>query len=141
VPADGSAYVLDSFALLAYFQGEPGTARVRSLLAKAARDAIVLHLSIINLGEVLHTVEREQGQVSAQRTLAALDQLPIVVQPADRTIVLSAARLKARYAISYADAFAVVAAQKTQAILLSADPELGPLAADGVLQVEWLPRR
>ena len=115
--------------------------RVRSLLAEATKGSLALHLSIINLGEVLYVVEREQGVVAAQRTLAAIDQLPIQVQPADRSVVLSAARLKARYAISYADAFAVVVAQERQAVLLTGDPDFKPLVADGILHVEWLSRR
>ena len=138
---NASGYVLDSFAVLAYFEGEPGMARVRSLLTEATKGTLTLHLSVINLGEVLYIVEREQGLVAAQRALAALDQLPIQVQPADRSVVLSAARLKARYAISYADAFAVVVAQEQQAVLLTGDPEFNPLEVDGVLRVEWLSRR
>lgn len=55
--------------------------------------------------------------------------------------MLSAARLKARYAISYADAFVVVVAQEQQAILLTGDPEFKPLEVDGILKVEWLSRR
>ncbi|MBM3277809.1 MAG: hypothetical protein FJY95_06980 [Candidatus Handelsmanbacteria bacterium] len=52
-----------------------------------------------------------------------------------------AARLKARYAISFAEAFAVVVAQEHQAVLLTGDPELKPLEVDGILKVEWLSRR
>jgi hypothetical protein len=99
VANNASAYVLDSFAILAYFEGEPGMARVRTLVTEAIKGFLTLHLSIIHLGEILYIVEREQGLVAAQITLAALDQLPIQVQPADRNVVLSAVRWKARYAI------------------------------------------
>jgi uncharacterized protein with PIN domain len=98
-----SSYVLDSFAVLAYLEGEPGMVRVRTLLTKATKGALALHLSIINLGEILYIVEREQGLAAAQRTLAALDQLPVQVQPADRNVALLAARMKVRYSISYAE--------------------------------------
>lgn len=139
--ANSSAYVLDSFALLAYLAGEPGMIRVRTLLTEAAKGSISLYLSVINLGEILYIVERKQGLVAAQRTLAALDQLPVQVLPAERRVVLSAARIKARYTISYADSFAVAAAQEQQAVLITGDPEFKPLVADGLLRVEWLPRR
>jgi tRNA(fMet)-specific endonuclease VapC len=141
VAANAPAYVLDSFAILAYLEGEPGMARVRTLLAEAAKGTLTLHLSVINLGEVLYIIEREQGLVAAQRTLAALDQLPIQVQPAERSVVLSAARLKARHPISYADAFAVVAAQEHRAVLVTGDPEFKSVETDGLLKVEWLSRR
>lgn len=116
-------------------------ARVRALLTEAKKGSLALHLSVINLGEILYIVEREQGLVAAQRALAAIDQLPIQVQPAERSVVLSAARIKARYRISYADAFAVVVAQERQAVLLTGDPEFKPLEADGILDVEWLSLR
>ena len=116
-------------------------ARVRTLLAEAAKGTLTLHLSVINLGEGVYIVEREQGLVAAQRVLAALDQLPIQVQPAERSVVLAAARLKARYPISYADAFAVVAAQEHRAVLVTGDPEFKSVETDGLLKVEWLSRR
>ena len=138
---NASAYVMDSFAILAYFEGESGMARVRTLLTAASEGSLNIYLSIINLGEILYIVEREQGLVAAQRTLGTIDQLPIQIQPADRSVVLAAARLKARYAISYADAFAAAVAQERQAILVTGDPEFEPLEGDGVLKVEWLSQR
>ena len=139
--ANAAAYALDSFAVLAYLEGEAGMPRVRTLLAGAGRGALSMYFSLINLGEVLYIVERERGLVAAQRTLAALDQLPILFVPVTRAAVLAAARFKARYSISYADAFAAAAAQEQSAVLLTGDPEFKPLVADGMVQVEWLPRR
>lgn len=53
---------------------------------------------------------------------------------------MAAAHVKARYAISYADAFAVVTAQNHQAVLVTGDPEFRPVAKDDLIVVEWLPR-
>ncbi len=49
-----AAYVLDSFALLASLDGEPGMARVRSVLEGAAARRHTVYLSLINLGEALY---------------------------------------------------------------------------------------
>ena len=138
--AERPAYVLDSFALLAYFQGETGEPIVQSLLAGAQEGTRTVYLSLINLGEVLYIVEREQGLVAAQRTLAAIDQLPIQIVPASRANVLAAAHLKAAYPIAYADAFAVAAAQEHAATLVTGDAEFEPVTKGGVVQVLWLPR-
>jgi len=47
-------YVLDSYAILAYFQAEPGGLKVKGLLKQAkAEDALTL-MSLINLGEVVY---------------------------------------------------------------------------------------
>lgn len=136
-----AAYVLDSFALLAYLDGEAGMARVRSVLegAQAARHAV--YLSLINLGEVLYITERERGPVETRRTLGAIDQLPLEIVGVSRATVLAAAHIKARFPIAYADAFAVVAARDHGGVVLTGDPEFEPLAAAGVVAVAWLPRR
>ena len=139
--AKHSAYVLDSFALLAYLEGETGMPRVQELLEAAGAGTHNVYLSLINLGEVLYITEREQALVKAQQTLAAIDQLPLQVVPVSRSTVLAAAHIKARYSVSYADTFAVVTAQDYDAILVTGDPEFKPIANDGLVQVEWLPRR
>ena len=134
-----SVYVLDSFALLAYLEGEAGMPRVVSLLTGARQGAYTLYLSLINLGEALYITEREQGLIKAQQTLAAIEQLPIVIAPVSRTMVLAAAHIKALYAISYADAFAVVIAQDHNGVVVTGDPEFKSVA--DIVAVEWLPHR
>ena len=136
-----AAYVLDSFALLAYLEGEAGMARVRSVLEGAAAQRHTVYLSLINLGETLYITERERGLVAARRTLAAVDELPLEIVPVSRATVLGAAHIKTRFPVSYADAFAVVAAQDHGGVVMTGDPEFGPLADAGLVAVEWLPRR
>ena len=48
-------YVLDSYALLAYFQAEPGSDKVRDLPRQARAGEVSAVMSTINLGEVLCT--------------------------------------------------------------------------------------
>jgi ribonuclease VapC len=134
-------YVLDSFALLAYFEGEPGMPKVRSVLEGASARRHAAYLSLINLGEVLYIAERERGLGAARRTLGAIDELPLEIVPVSRSTVLAAAHIKARYSISYADAFAAVAAQDCGGIVVTGDPEFQPLADAGLVTVEWLPTR
>lgn len=136
-----AAYVLDSFALLAYLEGEAGMPRVRSVLEGAAAQRHTVYLSLINLGEALYITERVRSLVAARRTLGAVDELPLEIVPVSRATVLAAAHIKARFPISYADAFAVVAARDRGGVVMTRDPEFGPLADAGLVAVEWLPRR
>jgi predicted nucleic acid-binding protein len=140
VATESSAYALDSFALLAYLEGEVGRPRVKEVLRGAQSGKHSLYLSLVNLGEVMYIIEREKGLIQAQRALAAVDQLPLKIVPASRAAALAAAHIKACYSISYADAFAVVTAQDHQSILLTGDPEFRSVATDGLISVEWLPR-
>ena len=121
--AKASAYILDSFAVLAYLAAEAGMPRVREVLRDASAGRCSVYLSLINLGEVAYIVERERGLARAQETLGLIDQLPIQILPASREVVMAAAHVKAEYPMAYADAFAVVAAQNLDAVILTGDPE------------------
>ena len=89
------------------------------LLKDAESGKCSVYLSLINLGEVLYITEREKGHILALQTLAAIDQLPVHISPVSRATVLAAAHIKARYALSYADAFAVVTAREHDCVALN----------------------
>lgn len=129
--------ILDSYAVLAYLEGEAGAGRVGEILHLAGHGQQRLALSLINLGEVLYIIEREKGLFTAQEVLATIQQLPIQVLEADQRQVLAAAHIKANYPVSYADAFAIAAAQTFAGTLLTGDPEFH--AVERLVQVEWLP--
>lgn len=116
-------YVLDSYAILAWLQGEQGGRVVSRLLHQAGRDEAELTMSLVNLGEVLYILEREESLQAAQEAIALIDSLPVRQDPVDRNIVLQAAHCKARYRMSYADCFAVALAKKYAAVLVTGDPE------------------
>jgi ribonuclease VapC len=138
VKGDLPRYVLDSFGLLAYFGAEPGELQVRAILGRAAAGQVEAYLSVIDLGEVAYIAEREQGVVAARRALAAIDQLPIRITEANRSLAFAAAHIKAHHLISYADAFVVALAQEIGAIILTGDPEFGKV--EHLTAVEWLPQ-
>jgi ribonuclease VapC len=138
VKDDLPRYVLDSFALLAYFGAEPGESQVKAVLTRAAAGQAATYLSVINLGEVAYITEREQGAFAARLALAAIDQLPVKLIEADRRTALAAAHIKAHHPISYADAFVVALAQQMDAVILTGDPEFGKI--EPLAPVEWLPQ-
>lgn len=131
-------YVFDSYALLAYLGGEAGMVRVQDILTESAQGKCTIMLSLINLGEVLYITERGHGIPKAQTVLAAVEQLPIQIMPATRDAVFSAAHIKANHTVSFADAFAVAAAQEQGGTILTGDPEFE--AVHEMVQVEWLPK-
>lgn len=49
-------YVLDSFAVMAYFQAESGGEKVLELLEKAGNDEVTLAMSLINEGELKDSI-------------------------------------------------------------------------------------
>jgi ribonuclease VapC len=134
--AETIAYVLDSFALLAYLQDEPVAARIEQLLDHANKEKCRLFLSIINLGELLYITERRGGVAKAQDALALVQQLPIQVIPADEQLVFAAAHITANHPLSFADAFVVALAIQENASILTGDPEFR--SVESLVTVEWL---
>jgi predicted nucleic acid-binding protein len=131
--------VLDTWALLAFLDGEPAAQHVRQVLRSARRKQAVVLLSLIAYGECLSVIEREQGFHQAQRAVGIIDQLALRVMPADRLLVFEAAHVKARYPVSYADAFSVALARRNQGRVMTGDPEFK--AVESEVRVHWLPDR
>lgn len=137
--SDLPAYVLDSFAFIAYLEDEPAARRIQKVLKDAEENKCRVYISIINLGEILYSVERNNGLAKTHETLALIQSLPIEILPADDQTVLAAAHIKADHPISYADAFVVVAAQNISGIIMTGDPEFEELTK--LAKVEWLKKR
>ena len=129
-------YVLDSYALLAYLQAEPGGDEVKSMLEEAQKGKAEVYLSLINLGEVVYIVERRRGAAMADEVVAKVHSLPVLVTDVNKKRVLDAAHIKANHAISYADAFAVALAKELDAPVLTGDPEFEKM--EPLVQVFWL---
>ncbi len=129
-------YVFDSFALLAYFQAEPGGVKVRDLLKGVSLKKASVFLSILNLGEIIYITERRLGRETADETLADISQLPIQLVETSKERVLAAAHIKAHHAISYADAFVVSLAQELKATVVTADPEFKKV--ESLSNILWL---
>lgn len=128
-------YVLDSYAVLAYLEGEPGASLVVDLLRRAGEDAVIF-MSLINFGEVAYIAERERGARQAAAILQDIRSQPIRLAGVNERRVLAAAHIKACYPLSYADAFAIALAQELDATVVTGDPEFK--AVESFVPVLWL---
>jgi len=131
--------VLDSWAVLAWLKDQPPAADVVEAIWQEAREGnIRLLINIINLGEVFYIAAKVREIELAELILEELQKLPFEIYPVSNSLVIDAARIKGQYAISYADAFAVVTAQKEGATLVTGDPELKALVGRGIVAIEWI---
>jgi predicted nucleic acid-binding protein len=122
--------VLDAWAVVAYLRDEPSAARIAELVEREGAVA-----SWINLGEVVYQEARRVGFDDAEAAVRALATTITAEQP-DVEAIIAAARWKTRGGLSYADAFAAATAQRHDAPLLTGDPELIALDADGIEVVD-----
>jgi len=114
-------YVLDSSALMTFFENRPGAGKVEELLAGAADAQRPLAMSVINWGEVCYSIWRAHGEKAATAKLQEIAQLPIQVFDVDRELAKLAASLKAQNPLPYADCFAAALAQARKATLVTSD--------------------
>ena len=131
-------FVLDSYALLAYFRNEAGGEKVEQLLNEAVADKHVLHMTCINAGEVYYMAHRKDGADKAALVWKALQQFPIHITEVDLAFTYKAAAIKARYKLSYADAFAAALTIHKKATLITGDREFDNLARETNFKVKYL---
>ena len=130
------AYVLDTWAVIAYLEDEPSGEKVEDLIATAHEEQIPISMSVINVGEVWHTLAREVSEEEAHAAVKILSDLRIQFENADWALTLEAARFKSQHKMSYADAFAAALAKNRKADLVTGDNEFKPL--DGEIRISWV---
>ncbi len=128
--------VLDSFALVCFFHKEPGWGKVREVFYGLSSSDQKAFLSAINWGEFYYIVKRRVGKDKAEEALALLEQLPIEILPVDNELIKEAADIKSDYPVSYADAFCIALAQRSNCQILTNDPEFK--SVQHVITVTWL---
>jgi predicted nucleic acid-binding protein len=133
------AYVLDSFALLAYFLDEPGATRYEELLEQVVAGAATFALSVVNMGEVMYTIATRRSMAAAALGMAKITQWPIEIVEIDTELGLEAARVKATTRMGYLDSFVVALAQRRNAIVVTGDPDFR--RAVDLVAIDWLPGR
>ncbi len=116
-------YVLDSYAMIAYFEDEAGAERVARILRELIQGKAKGYMSVVNWGEVYYSTMREEGVDEAEKVILQLDKFPIHIVEASKDLTYEAAKLKGKYRIAYADCFAVALTAKLNATLVTGDPE------------------
>lgn len=134
VPRTGSAsYLLDTSALLALVEDEPGASRVEKLL----REATVL-IPWIALLELHYVTTRHLDAAEADRRYGLLTQSgATILWDNDERLLLQASRIKATYRLSLADSLIAAHAMRRECVLVHRDPEYQQL--EGEVESEMLP--
>ena len=141
--------VLDAWALMTWIMEEAAAEKVNTLLNQAAAGEIELIMSMINVGEVYYSLAKQGRSDVAEQLLGYLPTMPIRTVVPSRDTILNAAKLKARFPVSYADTFALATATEETASLVTGDRELrifkahpraeqGEAGKQGFADIEWI---
>lgn len=130
------AYVLDTWAVIAYLEDEPSGEQVEDLIATAHEEQIPIYMSVVNVGEVWYTIAREVSEEDANASMKFLRDLRIQFEDANWELTQEAARFKSKNKMSYADAFAAALAKVKKADLVTGDAEFKPLEEQ--IKIAWV---
>ncbi|PIX21829.1 MAG: VapC toxin family PIN domain ribonuclease [Deltaproteobacteria bacterium CG_4_8_14_3_um_filter_45_9] len=129
-------YVLDSYAMIAYFEDELGADRVAQVLNQLIKGKAKGFMSVVNWGEVYYNTMREQGVSEAEKVTLQLDKFPIQIVDVNKELAYEAAKLKGEFRIAYADCFAVALSVKLNADLVTGDPDFKKLQER--ISIQWI---
>jgi len=136
MPRRPKAIVLDSWAVIAYLEGEPAAEKVADHIADAHENDIPLFMSVVNAGEVWYIIAREASVGDADRSIKELKHLGIEFVDADWPLAHEAGGFKSKHKMSFADCFAAAVAKQKKALLLTGDPEFKQVETE--ITIDWL---
>ncbi len=122
-----AAFVLDTFAVVAFFRAEKGANEIEKLLIDALTGIHQLYLCSYNAGEIYYAIWRKDGKAIADACRTKLLQFQITIIEADLQLTFEAAAIKAISKLSYADAHAAALTLHLNATLLTGDKEFNNL--------------
>ena len=128
--------VLDSWALIAFFEDEPAAEAVEKILEQAAAEKHKLLMSVVNWGEIYYNTRREVSEAAAEQKLKEITAMPVEIVGADLQLTKQAAIYKATCKMSYADCFGAALAKMRNAEFVTGDPEFKPLEKE--IKINWL---
>jgi len=128
--------VLDSYALMAFFEDEPGADFVRGLILQAEEGSTNLLMNVVNLGEVWYSIARTNSAEIADQYVQEIMGMAIEIVEVDWQLTHQAAAYKVNGNISYADCFAAALAKTRKAELITGDEEFNVLQDE--IKVSWI---
>jgi uncharacterized protein len=130
------SYVIDSYAMIALFENEPGAEIVADVLNALMKRQAKAFMSVINWGEIYYNTMRVQGIKKAEEVISQFKKYPIQLVPADQDLTYEAAKLKGEYKTAYADCFAAALSIKHKAPVITGDPEFRKLEPE--ISIQWI---
>lgn len=130
------AAVLDTYALIAYLDKEPGYEEVAKLFEECVAKDREVFACVVNWGEVIYHALRSGGENMAKLAEDTMRALPLQIEEANKDLTLQAAHLKAFNKMSYADCFAAALAMKRKCELVTGDKEFKQVEKN--IKIRWL---
>jgi predicted nucleic acid-binding protein len=137
-------YVLDTSALMTVLNAEPGTETLLEILDAAGAEgetgeaeSSTILMPFLALMEVEYLILRKLGADAARHALSLLKAWPVELVESSETWRREAARIKASFPLSVADAWICSLATLKAASLVHKDPEFDAVAGLNSLRLPY----
>lgn len=130
--------VLDSWALLAFFEDGPAAEMVETILLDAESGKHHLLLSALDWSEIYASIMSRVSQQAAEEKIRQIAELPVelVAVGDDLAVVRQAAIYRATHKLASAGAFAGALAKARKATLVTGDSAFRVF--EGQFKIQWL---
>jgi len=133
-------FILDSYALLCLFDKKRGKELkvIRKYLEDAEAGKVKLFISKINEGEVFYKLYKYLGASIAIGVRNDMKQgiVPVNIVSVNDKRVERASEIKAKYPVSYADAFCIELALDMNMPVITGDPEFENV--QNIVEIVWM---
>lgn len=130
------AYILDTWAVIAYLEDEPSAEQIENLIADAHEQQIPIYMTIVNVGEVWYIIAREVSEEEADHGVKTLRDLRIQFENVGWELTREAAHFKSQHKMSYADCYAAALAKSKKADLVTGDIEFKQI--EKTINIQWV---
>jgi ribonuclease VapC len=130
--------VIDTYAIISFLRKEENHLTIKRIFEESRISKTTLLLSDINWGEVYYITLRNYGEPALRKTLGWMDAMEFQILVSKRERIQAAARIKARFPVSYADAFAIAAAREFDCPVVTGDPEFRRVEQAGMVKLMWM---
>lgn len=120
-------YVLDTSALLTLRDDEQGAEEIAKILMQAEADKVKVYGCFITLMEIFYQVWKDENETAGKLAYTQCQSLPIEWVHENVVLLEQAAKIKASYRVSLADAWIAACAFLQDARLIHKDPEFEAL--------------
>lgn len=133
-------YILDTCALVAFFNDEKGADVVESLLCEAAEGNCTVIMNKYNLLEAYYGYLRANGEVFAEKILKIVEESCIKISDIlTNDILRQAGKIKVAHKIALADAIALAQATVDNGIIVTSDHhELDTVERKTNIKFAWI---
>jgi predicted nucleic acid-binding protein len=128
--------VLDTWAIIAFYEEEPAAQQVADIIAQANEEGTPLWMSVVNAGELWYLTARETSPAEADATIEELRSFGIKLENVDWEIARQAGVFKSKYKMSYADAMAAALTLQKNGHLVTGDRDFKHL--ENEVKLIWL---